>query len=103
MNIENLTNTGMSKTVSNGRVHEINWTANYDGETLGIDLHINKNGDKENINFNLTKDQLSKSFHGIDIESILSNPEALIKQLTNKPSLTTATTTRKKKRKNKKH
>jgi len=34
MNIENLTNVGMSKTVSNGKIHEINWNAKYDGNTL---------------------------------------------------------------------
>ena len=103
MNFEKLTNTGMSKTISNGRVHEINWTADYDGETLAIDLNIHKDGTDENVNFKLTKEQLAKSFHGIDIENMVSNPEALIKQLMNQSPLPSPIKgTRKKKRKNKK-
>lgn len=81
MNIENLTNVGMSKTVSNGKIHEINWNAKYDGNTLAVDLIVDKNGVSKNVNFKLTKEQLAHSYKGMDINSLMSNPEEFLKQL----------------------
>ena len=91
MNIENLTNVGMSKTVSNGKIHEINWNAKYDGNTLAVDLIVDKNGVSKNVNFKLTKEQLAHSYKGMDINSLMSNPEEFLKQLMPSPSNKTKT------------